>query len=229
MIKREIEEHPTEQRLCGAKILCVDDDPVAAELVRIILVGEGAEVMVLASAEAAILLLKSERFDLLLSDLSMPPGLDGYDLMHALRRMEELDPSRQDMLSVAVSGDAVRPSKKRRFGDFQVYLSKPFKAKRLLDVVERLLEAQGEVVKNGSLNLWEAKIATEAAEDATEAANDATEAAEDATEAANDATEAAAMATEAAHQAMRTAQSGTAAAVKAEEASALASSKAPRW
>ncbi|MDQ3235030.1 MAG: response regulator [Pseudobdellovibrionaceae bacterium] len=215
MIKREIEEHPTEQRLCGAKILCVDDDPVAAELVRIILVGEGAEVMVLASAEAAILLLKSERFDLLLSDLSMPPGLDGYDLMHALRRMEELDPSRQDMLSVAVSGDAVRPSKKRRFGDFQVYLSKPFKAKRLLDVVERLLEAQGEVVKNGSLNLWEAKIATEAAEDATEAANDATEAA--------------AMATEAAHQAMRTAQSGTAAAVKAEEASALASSKAPRW
>lgn len=208
MSTKDFQTNPNEKLLDGARILCVDDDPMSAELLRLALDGHGAQIVVSVSAEAAITLLQSERFDILLSDLSMPPGLDGYDLVHALRKLEELDPGRQETPTVAISGDALRPSKKRRFGDFQVYMSKPFKVQRLLDIIERLLETNGEVVKTGSLGLWEAQVATEAAANATDTA---------------------AMAAEAALQATAAAQSVTAAAERAEEAAALAGSKAPRW
>jgi CheY-like chemotaxis protein len=61
-INSEIPGHPSEKLLFGARILCVDDDPVAAELVRMTLAAEGAQVVVLTSAEDAILLLQSERY-----------------------------------------------------------------------------------------------------------------------------------------------------------------------
>jgi CheY-like chemotaxis protein len=184
--------------LIGVHILCVDDSPESLELLRRILVKQGALVTTCTSAESAIAALKESHFDVMVSDLSMPPGLDGYDLVHVLRRMENQDPDRHVTPAIAVSGDAHSPSRKRRFADFQVYMAKPASQKRLVYVVERLLQADGEATEFGSLDNWESEQATKAAVIATEVAATATAAAVEATMAAAQATSAAAEATRAA-------------------------------
>lgn len=156
--------------LSGIRILCVDDSPDVLAFLRVFLTGKGAEITACASAEDAIAVLVNERFDILISDLSMPPGLDGYDLAHTLRSMESKNPDRKATPTIMISGDAMLPSRKRRFADFQVYMSKPFDKLRLVHVVERLVEADGEAVKLGSLGGWEAQQETEAAVIATEVA-----------------------------------------------------------
>lgn len=181
--------------LGGTKILCVDDSLDVLNFLRIFLNEKGAEITTCISAEEAITILMKERFDILISDLSMPPGLDGYDLVHALRKMEKENLDRKATPSIMISGDALLPSRKRRFADFQVYMPKPFDATRLVYIVERLAEADAEAVKIGSLAGWEAKQATEAALVATEVAAAATAAATDATLAALNATKSAVKAT----------------------------------
>lgn len=184
--------------LIGVQILCVDDSPDSLELLRHIFVKQGAHVTTCTSAESAIATLKEAHFDVMVSDLSMPPGLDGYDLVHVLRRMENEDPDRHVTPAVAVSGDAHKPSGKRRFADFQVYLAKPAEKKNLVDVVLRLLEADGEATEFGSLDNWEVEQVTKAALMATEAAASASAAAVEATIAAAQATAVAANASRAA-------------------------------
>ena len=181
----------SEKSLSGIRVLCVDDCHDTVEYLRNFLVRKGADVTVSNSAEEAIATLINKRFDVMISDLSMPPGLDGYDLAHALRTMENNDPDRIATPTIALSGDAMRPSRKRRFADFQVYMPKPVDKERLVHVIERLVEADDEAVKLGSLGGWEAKEATGAALLATEVAAEAMSAAIDATNEAVRATEAA--------------------------------------
>jgi len=222
-----------ENILDGLHILCVDDDPDALELLYIVLARRGARVRTSISGEEAIQVLKNERFDVVVSDLSMTPNFGGYDLVHALRKLERQDPDRPTTPAVAVSADAMKPTNKRRFADFQVYMPKPFDTSRLVRVLDRLAEADGELVKFGSLGLWEAKeavtaavVATQVAATATEAASDATAAAMDATSAASEATAAAVDATFAAVKATTAAAQGSIAAESAEKTAATASARA---
>ncbi|MER3436094.1 MAG: hypothetical protein C4288_22685 [Leptolyngbya sp. ERB_1_1] len=70
--------------LKGRKILIVEDDPDARELLRYILETEQAKVLVAASAQEAIAQLDSFAPDLMISDISMP-GMDGYRLIQYIR------------------------------------------------------------------------------------------------------------------------------------------------
>lgn len=206
--------------LKGIRILCVDDSSDSLELLRHILHRHGADVTTCTSAEEAINALKVQSFDMMVSDISMPPGLDGYDLVHALRGMEGEDPEREVTPAIAVSGDALKASRKRRFADFQVYMPKPVDKKRLVYIVERLLKADGKAIEFGSLDSWEADQATKAALVATEVALTATAAAVEATVAASNASAAALEATRAAADAKNTA-------IEAEKRAGEASSGSP--
>jgi CheY-like chemotaxis protein len=210
----------TENVLDGIRVLCVDGCPNSVKLLHLVLSRRGAKVRGCASVAEAIAVLTDERFDVVISDLKMPAGIDGYDLAHVLRKMEDQDPTRKATPTVAVSSDALNPSRKRRFADFQVYMTKPFDNSRLVNIIERLAEADGEAVKLGSLGSWEAEQATQAALVATEVAATATAAAVDATFAASEATIAAVDATNAAAK-------GTLVAAVAENSAAEASSRAP--
>ena len=141
--------------LAGVKVLCVDDVPDALSLLALVLRRAGALVTTQTSAETAIECLRDNLFDVLVSDIQMPPGLDGYDLVHALRKMEKDDSARIATPTLALSADALQHSSKKRFADFQVYMAKPFDLKYLVHIVERLAEADGESVKHGTLAAWE--------------------------------------------------------------------------
>ena len=72
--------------LDGVRVLIVDDDDGIRFAVRILLEQSGAIVTDAPSADAALLLLRRERPDVLLSDLTMPT-YDGYWLINEVRRL----------------------------------------------------------------------------------------------------------------------------------------------
>ncbi len=79
------------------KVLAVDDDPAALEIVRAALEPEGFEVHTTTSPLAALEMLQERRFDLVVSDVVMP-DLDGFEL--ALRIHENVRTAEMPVLLV---------------------------------------------------------------------------------------------------------------------------------
>jgi CheY-like chemotaxis protein len=75
-------------RLDGLSILAVDDDPDSLSLLRAVLESAGATVTAVSSGTAALGALETRRPDVLLADVGMP-GMDGFQLVRAVRRMAE--------------------------------------------------------------------------------------------------------------------------------------------
>lgn len=67
------------------RILLVDDDPAISALLRIHFEADGFNVEVADNGMAAMVLLNSKPFDLLITDLFMP-DMDGLELIRGLRR-----------------------------------------------------------------------------------------------------------------------------------------------
>src|SRR5262249_54234945 len=72
--------------LSGARVLVVDDQADARDLMRVLLESRGAAVTVAGSAGEALHALRERVFDVLLADIGMPEQ-DGYSLIRAVRGM----------------------------------------------------------------------------------------------------------------------------------------------
>jgi hypothetical protein len=72
--------------LSGIKVLLVDDEPDARELLSEVLEQYGATVVLAASADEALRVLRAERPTVLLSDIGLP-GEDGYSLIGRVRAL----------------------------------------------------------------------------------------------------------------------------------------------
>jgi PAS domain S-box-containing protein len=84
---RRLESAPSRLiNLVGRRILVVDDEADARDLLAQILSQAGAEVTVVASADEALAMLRRWRPDVLLSDIGMP-GDDGYVLIRKVRAL----------------------------------------------------------------------------------------------------------------------------------------------
>ncbi|MDZ8119383.1 sigma-54-dependent transcriptional regulator [Pontiella agarivorans] len=119
-----------------AKILIADDDPTILSLLNKILLSKGYEVQLAEHGGVAEKLLKSEQFDLLISDIKMEP-VDGMQL---LKRTRQLRPHVGAIMLTAYAtvATAVEAMKEGAFD----YIPKPFKIDELLETVKRALEYQ---------------------------------------------------------------------------------------
>ena len=86
---RPKESHATEEicqdgALAGLKVLVVDDEPDARQLLRRVLADCHAEVALAASAAEALELIERFRPDVIVCDIGMPET-DGYDLIRRVR------------------------------------------------------------------------------------------------------------------------------------------------
>ena len=72
--------------LAGLRVLLVDDEPDAREMVAAILSEAGAEVITASGARQAFELVAQRKPDALISDISMP-GEDGYELIRKVRTL----------------------------------------------------------------------------------------------------------------------------------------------
>jgi len=130
----------------GAKdcILVVDDEPRLVRLVREVLQAVGYRVVVAGDGAAALEQVALERPDLVLLDVLLPHGLDGYDTCRRLREFSD----------IPVIMLTARARESDKLQGFEVgaddYLTKPFSSKELLARVRALLRRtkRGEEIKS---------------------------------------------------------------------------------
>jgi PAS domain S-box-containing protein len=129
------EEEALLPSLAGVRVLVVDDEIDARELVKRVLEEQGATVGIAASGEEALNLLETGETDVLVSDIGMP-GMDGYQLM---RRIRAEEPMGKHIPAVALTAFARAEDRKRAIlAGYQSHLSKPFDIAELVIVVAGL-------------------------------------------------------------------------------------------
>jgi len=129
------EEEPLLPSLAGVRVLVVDDELDARELVKRVLEEQGASVGIAASGEEALGILETSETDVLVSDIGMP-GMDGYQLM---RRIRAEEPAGKHIAAVALTAFARAEDRKRALlAGYQSHLSKPFDIAELVIVVAGL-------------------------------------------------------------------------------------------
>jgi PAS domain S-box-containing protein len=125
-----------ETPLRGLRVLAVDDEAGALELLAAALGGSGAEVIPAASAAEALRAFEAARPDILVSDLGMP-GEDGYTL---IRRVRELPPERGGLTpAIALTAYAGEGDRARAIeAGYQAHVPKPFDPAELTMVLAEL-------------------------------------------------------------------------------------------
>ena len=118
------------------KILIVDDQEDIRKLLEIVLRGEGRQLFFAVSGEQCLEMARSCIPDLVLLDIMMPGGIDGYQTMRCLKQ----DPQTNDSLVVAMTAkvqDRERCQALEAGADG--YIGKPFDVRDLQQQVQELL------------------------------------------------------------------------------------------
>jgi CheY-like chemotaxis protein len=122
--------------LSGVRVLVVDDQPDARELLALVLERAGALVTTAATANAAVKLLRADRADVLVSDIGMP-GVDGYDFMGRVRALPASEGGR--VPAVALTAYATEEDRRRALdAGFEEHVAKPVEPSDLVATVASL-------------------------------------------------------------------------------------------
>ena len=143
---------PIPRELAGLRVLVVDDQPDARDLLTRVLEDGGADVVVAASGEEALIRIEAHQPHVLVSDIGMP-GMDGFEL---LRRVRTLDPAaggRTPAIALTAFSRSEDRTRALRAG-FVVHVTKPVDPSELVATVASVagrlgLPRQGE--RNSSI------------------------------------------------------------------------------
>jgi CheY-like chemotaxis protein len=119
------------------RILVVDDDPSMRFLLRLIFEGAGHEVSEAQHGVAALIKLKDEIPDLVVTDMMMPV-MDGGELITHLRS----NPRTADLPILAVTAN---PDAREAAAEADYVLGKPFHQAMLLATVNSILVEQNQI------------------------------------------------------------------------------------
>jgi CheY-like chemotaxis protein len=146
----ESREHPAGARpdtrdfqspnLRGVKVLVVDDDRDAREVIGRMFADSEATILTAASATEGLEILQRERPHVLVSDIGMP-GMDGYEFARRVRKLPPTDGG----ATPAIALTAFARSEDRRralIAGFQMHVAKPVEPAELLTVCASLAGAR---------------------------------------------------------------------------------------
>jgi len=128
--------HSAEPSLRGIKVLVVDDDEDARDVLRAALNRYGAEVTTATGAPQALDTLASEKIDVLVSDINMP-GMDGYELIRRVRAMKPEQGGRIPAIALTAYARAEDRMRALQSG-YQTHVPKPVEPAELEVVVAML-------------------------------------------------------------------------------------------
>ncbi len=125
-----------EAQLDGLRVLMVDDEEDARDLVRAVLEHSGSIVTTASSVKNALEVFREDIPDVLLSDIGMP-GESGYDL---IKRVRELPPEHGGNVPAAALTAYARPEDRRKVlgAGFMMHVPKPVDPAELVAVVAAL-------------------------------------------------------------------------------------------
>lgn len=127
---------PEPLALEGLRILIVDDETDALDLINMELAQHGANVTGVTSAEKALQALAQDTFDVLISDIGMPQ-MDGYDLIRQIRKQE--DGNQKPIPAIALTAYArVQDRMRAILAGYSTHVPKPVEASELVTVVASL-------------------------------------------------------------------------------------------
>ncbi len=134
-LSRQPEER--DELLTGKRVLIADDEDIIRDTIADVLTKAGAITCVADDGDQALAMIRSQRFDLVLSDIKMP-NRDGYEVFAAVR---EVNPECPVVLITGFGYDPnhtiVRASREGLAG----VLFKPFKVEQLLEEVRDALKS----------------------------------------------------------------------------------------
>lgn len=136
------EQAPETPTLEGLRILIIDDETDALDLISVELTQHGATVTAASNAQDALAALASSEFDLLISDIGMPTT-DGYDLIRQIRAQDQ---SKHQLIpAVALTAYArVQDRMRAIMAGFNTHVPKPVEANELITVVASLVGRLGQ-------------------------------------------------------------------------------------
>jgi signal transduction histidine kinase/ActR/RegA family two-component response regulator len=137
------EQRTTPQRpgtlLQGVRVLIVEDETDASDLLATVLGSYGARVTTAASAQEALQAFDESVPDVIVSDIGMP-GEDGYSLMRRIRSRP--DAAGGKVPAIALTAYASATDKERALAaGYQVHVSKPFEPDNVVRLVADLSTA----------------------------------------------------------------------------------------
>ncbi|NEU80648.1 PAS domain-containing protein, partial [Nostoc sp. UIC 10630] len=136
---KQIDELPQPGlELTGIRVLTVDDDPDARELLTVLLTEYGATVLTVASAAEVLANLESFQPDVLVSDIGMPE-VDGYSLIQQIRT---LTPEKGGQIpAIALTAYARVDDYQRAItSGYQRHVTKPLDPEELVQAVVALAQ-----------------------------------------------------------------------------------------
>ena len=139
----DLHQHPTAPtapdwesasfRLAGVKVLVVDDEPDARDLIQQVLSQCNAEVATAGNAHDAMQILRAQRPDVIVSDIGMP-AKDGYEFIREVRGLSPAEGGKTP--AVALTAYARSEDRTRAMmAGFQVHIAKPIEPKELIATV----------------------------------------------------------------------------------------------
>jgi signal transduction histidine kinase/ActR/RegA family two-component response regulator len=122
--------------LVGLRVLVVDDEADAREILAVVLRSCGSEVTTVSSASEALAALKRLKPDLLVSDIEMPDE-DGYSLIANVRSLEQ--ESGGQIPAIALTAHARVEDRMRALSaGYQMHIAKPVEPAELVVVIASL-------------------------------------------------------------------------------------------
>ena len=122
--------------LSNLRVLVVDDQGDARELLAFALTQYSAEVRACSSAKEAFVLITDWKPDVIVSDIGLP-GENGYELMEKIRRLEVDQGGGTPALALTGYASAADAAKAQNAG-YQSHLAKPVKLEELIGTVAKL-------------------------------------------------------------------------------------------
>ena len=126
------------QSLAGLKVLVVDDEPDAREVIRRMLDQAGSRVIAAEDAAQGMMMLKAEKPDLIISDISMPDE-DGYHFIIEVRKLPASEGGTTPAIALTAFAHAEDRAQAIRAG-YQDHLSKPVDSTELIARIDHLME-----------------------------------------------------------------------------------------
>lgn len=122
--------------LSGIRVLVVDDEPDARELIKLILTESKADVIIASSAAEGLEILKAQKPHVMISDIGMPEK-DGYQFIREVRSLPAVHGGKIPAIALtafAGSGDRTRAL----IAGYQMHLAKPVESHELIATIGSL-------------------------------------------------------------------------------------------
>jgi len=121
------------------KILLVEDNLMNQKVVMFNLKKLNLEILPAVTGSQAIDLFKNNTFDLVLMDI-MLPEMDGYEITGVIRKIEKENNTENPVPIVALTANTYDNDKEKCFNaGMNDYISKPFNARQLIEMIEKYL------------------------------------------------------------------------------------------